>query len=451
MAENNTGHIYTVSKLTRKIKTLLEESFPFIWVTGEISNYATPASGHSYFTLKDSGAVISAVMFKNQKRNLKFEPENGMKIFGLARISLYEPRGSYQLIFEHLEPDGTGSLQVAFEQLKNNLASKGMFDEKHKKQIPFLPSKVCIVTSKTGAAIHDIVTIAKRRFPNCCLEILAVKVQGESADIEICDAIDYANLNSRADLIIIARGGGSLEDLAAFNSENVANAVFESEIPIISGVGHETDFTIADFVSDLRAPTPSAAAELAFPDKTGLQSMILKYQVQMQSLMQIKLNSSKVELSNLKTRLKTPVGMIYDARLKLEDLQERLFNTMNHHIQNQKEKLSHFTDVLYARKPESKINEFRQTVNILTQTLNHSFISRVQLKKAMLERLQTKLVTLNPESVLERGYSISRILPSRQVIKSAGDVNKHDKIQVILSQGELTARVEKTNGQKKNI
>ncbi|MCA1787890.1 MAG: exodeoxyribonuclease VII large subunit, partial [Desulfobacteraceae bacterium] len=249
MTETKTGHIYSVSRLTREIKTILEDRFPFVWITGEISNYATPASGHSYFSLKDSGAVISCVMFKNQKRNLKFRLESGLKIMGLARLSLYEPRGSYQLIFEHMEPEGAGSLQKAFEQLKQKLGDEGLFDAVHKQPIPFLPRKISVITSGTGAAVHDIINIAVRRFPNCRLEIVPVSVQGDAARDEIVYAIEAVNKRRQADVIILARGGGSLEDLAAFNCEIVARAIFTSHIPVITGIGHETDFTIADFVA----------------------------------------------------------------------------------------------------------------------------------------------------------------------------------------------------------
>ncbi|MBU1341798.1 MAG: exodeoxyribonuclease VII large subunit, partial [Proteobacteria bacterium] len=273
MAEKKTGHIYTVSKLTREIKSLLEDTYPFIWIIGEISNYSVPASGHAYFTLKDHQALINCVIFKNQKLRLKFEPENGLKIIGMARLTLYEPRGSYQLIFEHMEPEGAGSMQVAFEQLKIKLSEKGFFDAKYKKPIPFLPSAISIITSATGAAVRDIIIVAQRRFSNCHLEIIPVKVQGDGSDTQICEAIKFVNQYQRTDLIILARGGGSLEDLAAFNSEAVATVIFESNIPIITGIGHETDFTIADFVADLSdIPTTTPGYAGIFASSTTASS-----------------------------------------------------------------------------------------------------------------------------------------------------------------------------------
>ena len=266
--------IFTVSKFTKEIKLLLEETYPFIWITGEISNCFTPISNHSYFSLKDDKAVISCVIFSGQKKKLKFELENGLKIIGMARLTLYEPKGTYQLIFEHVEPKGAGALQISFEQLKNKLSNKGLFDEKYKKQIPFLSSKISIITSPTGAAVQDIINVFKRRFINCPIEIVPVKVQGADSATQIIDAIKLVNNINTSELIILARGGGSFEDLNSFNTEIVAKALFDSAIPIITGIGHETDFTIADFVADLRAPTPSAAAELALPEKQYLKKKL---------------------------------------------------------------------------------------------------------------------------------------------------------------------------------
>jgi len=438
--------IYTVSKLTREIKSLLEETFPFIWVTGEISNYSVPSSGHSYFTLKDQQAVVSAVMFKNQKRNLKFEPENGMKIIGMARLSLYEPRGSYQLIFEHLEPEGAGSIQIAFEQLKKKLSGQGFFDDKHKKPIPFLPSKISIITSGTGAAVRDIINIAQRRFSNCPLEIVPVKVQGYGSDNEISHAINLVNQFQKSDLIILSRGGGSMEDLAAFNSEVVANAIFNSKIPIITGVGHETDFTIADFVSDLRAPTPSAAAEIALPDKKNLLQRVSNLQDSLKSFLKNKIISQRQAVGHLSSRLKSPERIVYDLRFRLEDYQLRLINIMKHHVQYNKEKLHGLSQSLYAKQPVVKISDYRQRVKMLSFSLTNNFQEIFQELKTNHLKLYLKLQALNPEAVLKRGYSISRLASDKTVITDSNDVKKNDKIEVILSKGGLITRVEKING-----
>jgi exodeoxyribonuclease VII large subunit len=400
ISEKHKGKIYTVSQLTGEIKTLIEEKFPFVWIMGEISNYSVPASGHSYFTLKDQKAVIQAVMFKNQKSKLKFQPANGMKIYGIARLSLYEPRGSYQLFFEHLEPDGIGSLQIAFEQLKEKLFKQGLFDSEHKKAIPFLPSVVCVITSKSGAAIKDIINVSGRRFENRCLEIFSVTVQGEESINEICDALHYINEGKRADLIIIARGGGSFEDLMPFNSEAVALAVFNSKIPVITGIGHETDYTIADFVADLRAPTPSAAAELAFPDKQGLVTRVIELKQQLDSSIINRVSGYIQRTYTLKSRLKTPETLIYNSRLKVEEYKDRLTVQINKYIKRQKERTQWITE---------------------------------------------KLETLSPYAVLKRGYSITKFSDNGKIITDFVQVNPQDNIDIILHKGNLTAKVEKSN------
>lgn len=405
MTEKHSRHIYTVSKLTKEIKSLLEDAYPFIWVTGEISNYAVPGSGHSYFTLKDHNAVISCVMFKNQKLRLKFDLENGLKIFGMARISLYEPRGSYQLIFEHLEPGGAGSSQIAFEQLKQKLSAQGLFDDKYKKPIPFLPLQISVITSGTGAAVRDIVNIAQRRFPNYPLEVISVKVQGEKSEDEICNAINFVNQNDRSDnksdLIILARGGGSLEDLAVFNSEAIANAIFESDIPVITGIGHETDFTIADFTADLRAPTPSAAAELALPDKKALLQEMTVLKNNLHTSFKKMFIKWQERIIDLKSRLKTPQTIIYDNRFRLEDYESRLNNIIRQYIQKNRDKFFYLSD---------------------------------------------KLNSLNPESILKRGYSIARFVSDKKVIVNSNKVKQNDRIEVILSKGSLITKVEEVNG-----
>jgi len=405
MTEKQSRHIYTVSKLTKEIKSLLEERYPFIWIAGEISNYAVPGSGHSYFTLKDTNAVISCVMFKNQKSGLKFGLENGLKIFGMARLNIYEPRGSYQLIFEHLEPEGAGSSQIAFEQLKKKLTSKGLFEDKHKKSIPFLPSKISVITSGTGAAVRDIVNITQRRFPNFPLEIISVKVQGEKSENEICNAISFVNQNNqfdnKSDLIILARGGGSLEDLAVFNLESIAYAIYESDIPVITGIGHETDFTIADFVADLRAPTPSAAAELALPDKKVLLQEVMIFKESLNISIKKRFNRIHERVLDLQSRLKTPQTIIYDNRLRLEDYGSRLNNIIKQYLQKNRDKFFYLSD---------------------------------------------KLNSLNPESVLKRGYSITRFVSDKKVIINSNKVKKNDKIEILLSKGSLITKAEKIYG-----
>ena len=266
--------IWTVSELTQKVKTRLEADFGEVWVEGEISNLRRPSSGHSYFTLKDDKSQIRAVIFRFMGRYLKFEPQDGMLVICRGKMSVYEPRGEYQLILDYMEPKGVGALQLAFEQLKEKLGKEGLFATDHKKPLPYLPRKIGIVTSSTGAAVRDILNVIGRRFPTMSILISPVKVQGEGSAPEIARAIDGLNLMDDIDVIIVARGGGSLEDLWSFNEECVARAIYRSSIPVVSAVGHEIDFTIADFVADLRAPTPSAAGELVVRDKGELVNFI---------------------------------------------------------------------------------------------------------------------------------------------------------------------------------
>lgn len=317
-------NIYTVSKLTRKIKSLLEVKYRIVWLTGEISNIRIPASGHAYFSLKDEKAQISAVMFRGQLRQLKFKLENGASIIGMGRISVYEPRGTYQVILEYVEPHGAGALQIAFEQLKKKLEREGLFDDIHKSKLPFLPRKIGVITSPSGAVVKDILRVVGRRYPDMDVDILPVRVQGDGAEKEIADAIGMANQFSRCDLIVLARGGGSFEDMAAFNSEAVARAIFGSQKPVVSAIGHETDFTISDFVADLRAPTPSAAAEMAVPVKVELQSRCLELYQRSRRILRRSVEAQANRLAQAQKTLPRLARHLQDYQLHADDLLERL-------------------------------------------------------------------------------------------------------------------------------
>ena len=318
-------HIYTVSELTRHIKVILEDNFPLIWVEGEVSNFTKHSSGHMYFSLKDKSSVINCVMFKRSNYNLKFEVEGGMQVVAFGRISLYDKRGQYQLYVENIEPKGIGALQLAFEQLKKKLDREGLFDVAIKKPIPYLPSKIGVVTSPTGAAIKDILNVTKRRFQSIDLVINPVRVQGKDAAPEIREAIEDFNKFKKVDVIIVTRGGGSLEDLWAFNEEIVARAIHQSKIPIISAVGHEIDWTIADFVSDFRAPTPSAAAELVIPRKEDLEKRIGELAERLYQFPKEILQQYEQELDDLLKGLSIGVGRITDvASNRFQNLCSRL-------------------------------------------------------------------------------------------------------------------------------
>lgn len=436
-------HIYTVSELTTKVKVLLEDSFPFIWICGEISNLRIPVSGHFYFTLKDEKAQINAVMFRGQNRNLKFMPEDGMSVKGIGRVSVYEPRGTYQIILEYLEPKGTGAIQLAFEQLKERLTAEGLFDEKHKKPLPFLPRKISIITSPTGAVIHDILKIVNRRFPNILIEIIPVKVQGDGSEMEIVSGLETINDRFDSDVAILARGGGSLEDLHAFNSEDVARAIFASEIPIISAVGHETDFSIADFVADLRAPTPSAAAELAVP----LKSDLIKKTAELTTTLTIRL-SRYIEhlqalLKEMSHRLVDPNKRIEDLRLKTDDLLSRLIRTFKINTTQQHERLEWRFDKLKSHNPLIYTKKANKELEKIYNNLLIYIRICLNKKQFLLRELDARLNTLSPNAILDRGYSITRTIPDAVIVRNPLQVEIGQDLEVMVAKGSLICRVKR--------
>lgn len=394
MAEKR--HIYTVSELTRRIKVTLEESFAAVWVEGEISNFSHYPSGHMYFSLKDADSLLSAVLFKNVNQGLKFKPENGMQVICFGKISLYEKRGQYQLNVFKIEPKGVGALQLAFEQLKARLAKEGLFDQARKRPLPFLPQRIGVVTSAKGAAIRDILKILKRRFANLEVTLSPVRVQGEGAAQEIAQAIDEFNRFGQVDVLIVGRGGGSLEDLWAFNEEVVARAIWRSQIPIISAVGHEIDYTISDFVADFRAPTPSAAAEQVIIHKQELLDRI----------------------DNFYSR----------ARLA---------------VFNKVELLEHKLARYVFRDPTELIQQYQQRIDELVSVLQLQLKHLGQLHQERFNVLTGKLAALSPLNILARGYSITFKLPEEEVITKAQLLQVGARIKTKLAAGSLISKIEK--------
>lgn len=434
-------HVFTVSELTLNIKSILEKSFPFVWICGEISNLRIPVSGHFYFTLKDETAQISAVMFKAQQRNLQFDPEDGMKITGLGRISVYEPRGTYQIILEYLEPEGIGAIQLAFEQLKERLQEEGLFAEEHKRPLPFLPKKISIITSPTGAVVHDFLRIAHRRFSNVHLEIVPVNVQGAGAEKEIINALAILNTRGDADIAILARGGGSLEDLHAFNSEDVARAIFSSIIPVVSAVGHETDFTISDFVADLRAPTPSAAAELAVPLKRDLQQKCDEVSINLNYRIYRYLENIGKAVNDLTKRLVDPKRKITDYRLKADDLTARLLRTFKKITAQERERLAYRVERLHANTPQSLMKNINVKLDQLDHNLLIYIMNYLEKKQYLLREIRARLHALNPNAVLARGYSIARSIPDATVVTDPRTINIGQDIELTVAKGKLICRV----------
>jgi exodeoxyribonuclease VII large subunit len=440
---------YTISELTREIKTLFENQYPLLWITGEISNLYRAASGHYYLNLKDEAAQIAAVMFKGQNRVLKFKPENGQLVTGMGRISVYEPRGTYQIILEYLEPSGIGAIQLAYEQLKIKLSQEGLFDEKHKQKLPFLPQKISIVTSSGGAVVHDFINILFRRYSNMHLEIVPVSVQGRHAVQEIVSAIHLVNRRSAAvktsDIAVLARGGGSIEDLAAFNHEDVARAIFESRIPIVSAIGHETDFTIADFAADLRAPTPSAAAELVVPVKDDLALHILERRRSLQSKMFRRMGELTAKLNHITSRLTDPGKKVEALHLRTDHLTMRLAIVLKNMVHLTKARLTWSKNGILNNNPSKLIDKNKQKLELLNNNLSTSLKIYIQQQRFSLEKLTEKLHSFNPTAILTRGYSITRTIPDGLIIRDSRLVEVGQKVNVLLSNGDLTCRIERKN------
>jgi len=399
MTHQPTGEIYSISALNREVRYLLENSFSTIWVEGEISNFAAPHSGHWYFSLKDNSAQVRCAMFRPHNRLLTFTPNDGMHVLAKARISLYEGRGEYQLIVEFIEDAGKGKLQKAFEELKKRLAEAGLFNAAHKKSLPPIPRCIGVITSPTGAAIQDILTILQRRFPAIPVIIYPTLVQGDSAAPNIVKMIQIANTRQECDVLILARGGGSLEDLWPFNEETVAYAVYHSEIPIVTGVGHEIDFTIVDFVSDLRAPTPSAAAELIAPAMS-------------------------------------------DLLLSLKQKEYHLTRSMKQRLNQWQQQLGWIFKHLQQQHPKQRLRERAQQLDLLTMELQRHLIHTLHQHQNTLGKLASKLDALSPLATLKRGYAIATRTKDQQVLRNSNEVTQGDIIEVRLNEGLLDCVVD---------
>jgi exodeoxyribonuclease VII large subunit len=440
-----TASVFTVTELTRQIKETLEASYSNLWVEGEISNMKTPSSGHSYFTLKDKNSQIRAVMFRYKNKSLKYTPEDGMKVVCKCRINVYEPRGEYQLLIESMTPRGIGDLQFAFEQLKKKLEKEGFFDSIKKKKIPFLPEKIAVITSPTGAAVKDIISIITRRFPKMEIMIIPVKVQGKEASLEIEDALTTANLHLKADVIILGRGGGSMEDLWPFNEERVARAIFNSNIPVISAVGHETDFTIADFVADLRAPTPSAAAELVVGEKKKLEKQIIQQTSQLRSLLLQILEKNRMQIKYGQSFLNNGIKKLSDLKLKIDELNIRLTHSINNRVSLKRSEVNSAERIVLSSPPSNTIRSKRQRLTLLTNNISGHFSSLKNNKSASLQTCMARLNSLSPLHTLERGFSITRLLPSLNTVKDSSILKQGDSVNIRFSKGSADCKVVETN------
>ncbi|OGT58028.1 MAG: exodeoxyribonuclease VII large subunit [Gammaproteobacteria bacterium RIFCSPHIGHO2_12_FULL_43_28] len=442
--EQDDQTVYSVSELNNDVKLLLEDTFTSVFVEGEISNFIVPNSGHWYFSLKDANAQVRCAMFRGSQRKLGFTPKDGSHVLIKARVSLYESRGDYQLIAESMEERGEGKLQRQFEALKKKLAAAGLFDTEHKKVLPLFPNQIGVITSSTGAAVRDILNVLKRRYPCAPIILYPTLVQGTSAAQKIAFAIELANHRNECDVIILARGGGSLEDLWPFNEEIVAHAIYKSKIPIISGIGHEIDFTIADFVADKRAPTPSAAAEIATPDKTELLQQLTHSSRQITRQMQRQSNTMKQQLrftqkhlyqQHPKRQLIEKAQRLDFYELTLVQLQTRLLNRLQSTRSELDSKLHRLTPIHAIRAAENQ-------ATLHQQSLLNSVLTTLHAKETQLANAAATLNAISPLATLTRGYAIATTKAAR-VIHDTHQVNVGDEIEVRLRQGTLGCVVEK--------
>lgn len=434
-------YILSVTLLNEQVRDLLETQFFSIWVEGEISNFSQPSSGHWYFTLKDAGAQIKAAMFKGSNRSTRFQPENGKKVIVKGRLSLYAPRGDYQLIVEQMEEAGIGALQKAYEILRIKLQQEGLFDSARKKSIPEHIRHLVVITSPTGAAIQDILSVLKRRNPAIVVTIIPVPVQGKEAAPAIVKAFSQAQKLENIDAILLARGGGSLEDLWAFNEEIVARAIAGCDLPVISGVGHETDVTISDFVADVRAPTPSAAAELLSQHSLQLQQVFIEYEKKLLRATQYFLQDKKQTLQLLKTQLRDPAHYLRDLSQKLDYLEQQLSRAQQSILNKLQEKITHLKQRLRAQQPAQKIHLLQTQQQSLEARLQRAITLILQNKQSRLQYLGERAHSASPLAVMNRGYSIISV--NNSSINSIAQIEVGNTINARLTDGYLSATITK--------
>jgi exodeoxyribonuclease VII large subunit len=437
--------VYSVSRLNAEARQLLERGFARIWLEGELSNVARPASGHLYFTLKDATAQIGAVMFRNRNRLLKFKPEEGMQVVVRAQVSLYEARGNYQLIVEQMEEAGDGALRRAFEELKNRLAAEGLFDEALKKPLPALPARIGVITSPGGAAIRDVLTVLKRRFPAIPVLVYPVPVQGKQAATEIATAIDTASRRNECDVLILTRGGGSLEDLWSFNEEVVVRAIHACEIPLVSAIGHEIDFTIADFVADQRAPTPSAAAELVSPDQMEWRGQIQTLQQQLAQTIQLQIENWRNNLGWLNKQMKYlhPGQYLRQHLQRLDELEQRRNAAFRSRFSDLQSKAQTLHVQLQRVTPRHRIRELALTCDNLARQIRQFARSMLEKKQQVLAGACRTLNSISPLATLDRGYAIVSLLPKRIILHKATSSRPGDRVEARLASGVLECTVDK--------
>ncbi len=434
-------HIYTVSSLTREIRDRLETHFALVWVSGEVSNLRQPLSGHFYFTLKDAGAQLRAVLFKGSHLHLRYKPQEGNQILCRGRLTVYEPRGDYQLIVDYLEPLGMGALAQAFEALKSRLQAEGLFDPARKQPLPFLPRRIALVTSPTGAVVRDFLRLLRQRFPQVEVLIYPVKVQGAEAAGEIARALDDLGAYPGVEVIVLARGGGSLEDLWPFNEEVVARAIHRCRIPVVSAVGHEVDFTMADFVADVRAPTPSAAVELVMPNKTELLRRLERLAGSLGRAWRQRQESRRQHLVLMARGLPDLRRYLTDLRLKLDDKSDTLIRRTRRLAHAGHQRLRLAASRLFLLSPRRTITAARQQLEQAGQMLLRRWQRTQAERRRHLNSCRSHLDKLNPLAILQRGYAVATLLPENTIIRDARQAPPGAAVRVRVAKGRMDCEV----------
>ena len=436
--------VFTVSRLNIEVRSALENSFPLLWVIGEISNLSQPRSGHLYFTLKDSGAQVRCALFRARRLKLGFAPADGLQVLVRARVTLYEPRGDFQLVIEHMEAAGDGALRQQVEALKAKLAAEGVFDAGRKQPLPALPQRIGVITSPSGAAIRDVLTVLRRRFPAIAVLVYPVSVQGDDAPVEIRRMIELADARRECDLLVLTRGGGSLEDLMAFNDEDVVRAVSACQTPIVCAVGHETDFTLADLAADRRAPTPSAAAELVSPDVRELAARFTAQVSSLRRLVERRLSHDRLRGNSLIRRLEQahPGRRLMRQQQRLDELEARMSRRLRQRMDHVDAHLAHLVRRLAAQTPRRRIRLLAELIRALDTRLRRATVTRLVSAKHRADALTRELNAVSPLATLGRGYAIVRRELDGSVVTRASAVDPGETVETQLAAGSLVCRIE---------
>ncbi|WNN47591.1 exodeoxyribonuclease VII large subunit [Siccibacter colletis] len=450
MPANASSTIFTVSRLNQTVRLLLEQEMGQVWISGEISNFTQPASGHWYFTLKDDTAQVRCAMFRNSNRRVTFRPQHGQQVLVRANITLYEPRGDYQIIVESMQPAGEGLLQQKYEQLKQRLADEGLFAQQHKQPLPAPARQVGVITSKTGAALHDILHVLQRRDPSLPVIIYPTAVQGEDAPAQIVRAIELANRRNECDVLIVGRGGGSLEDLWSFNDERVARAIFASRIPVVSAVGHETDVTIADFVADLRAPTPSAAAEVVSRNQQELLRQVLAARQRLEMAMDYLLVSRTQRQSRLQHRLQQQHPQLRLARQQtaLIRLRQRMSSALDNQLRRSSQRQQRAEQRLNQQHPQGRLHRAQNRYQQLEYRLSQTIAARLSSTRERFGSALTHLEAVSPLATLARGYSVTTA-PDGAVLKQTRQAQPGDVLTTRVQDGWVESEVKTVTPAKK--